>query len=151
MHLRLSVLASRVVCGGIPVMSMVSVVASHGNTLRTYAADGIFLVPKVCILLHTFDEGFFSKNIHDRQKKQHTFLLNKICPHLILLLLVLFPLSDCLTQNEFFLFKIILTWWKKARRVHCELFFKIGKPVTVPTNNLIYDFLVFDISIFYSS
>ena len=83
-------------------MSMVSVVAFHGNTLRTYADDGIFLVPKVCILLHTFDEGLFSKNIHDRQKKQHTFSLNKMCSHSILLLLVFFPLSNCLNQTVFF-------------------------------------------------
>ena len=33
-------------CGVIPVMSMVSVVASHGHTMRTYGADGIFLVQK---------------------------------------------------------------------------------------------------------
>ena len=46
MHLRLSILASRVVCGSIPDMSMVSVVASHGHTVRTYSADGMFLVQK---------------------------------------------------------------------------------------------------------
>ena len=46
MHLKLSISASSVVCGGIPVMSMVSVVAYHGNTMRTNGADGIFVVLK---------------------------------------------------------------------------------------------------------
>ena len=90
------------VCGDIPVISMVSVVPPHGHTIRTYGADGIFLVQKLCILLHTFVLGFFSKNIHDRQNKQHTFSLNKIYNHLILLLMVLCSLSNCLTRTVFF-------------------------------------------------
>ena len=102
MHLRLSLLASRMVCGGTPVMSMVPVVVSYGHTLRTYAADGILLAQKTVHLTAQFGEGLFSKNIHDIQKKQHTYSLNKICSHLILLLLVLFPLSDCLTRTVFF-------------------------------------------------
>ena len=44
MYLSLLTLETRVVCGGIPVMYMVSVVASHGNTVRTYGSDGILLV-----------------------------------------------------------------------------------------------------------
>ena len=61
MHLRLSFLASRLVCGGILVITMVSVVASDGHTVRTYGADGIFLVPKTVHLTAHFGEGFFSK------------------------------------------------------------------------------------------
>ena len=61
MHLMISVLASRVVYGGIPVMSMVSVVASDGHTMRTYGADGKFLVPKTVHLTAHFGECFFSK------------------------------------------------------------------------------------------
>ena len=52
MHLRLSVLASRVVCGGIPVVSMVSVVDYCGHTVRTYGADGVFLVQKLYLTVH---------------------------------------------------------------------------------------------------
>ena len=108
-HLRLSVLASRVVYGGIPVMSIVLVVASDGHTLQTYGADWIFLVQKTVHITAHFGEGLFSKNIHARQKKQHTFSLNKICSHLILLILVFFPLSNCLTRTVFFLITIIFT------------------------------------------
>ena len=45
-HFKLSILSSRVVCGGIPVMSMVLVVASNGPTMHTYGDDGICLVQK---------------------------------------------------------------------------------------------------------
>ena len=72
-------------------MSMVSVVAFNGRTVRTYGADGIFLVQKTVHLTTHFGEVLFSKNLHDRQKKQCKFSLNKICSHLILLLPVLFP------------------------------------------------------------
>ena len=61
MHLKLSVLASRVVCGGIPVIYMVSVVAFDGPTVRTYGADRIFLVQKTVHLTAHFCEGFFKK------------------------------------------------------------------------------------------
>ena len=61
MHLRLSVLASRVVCGGIPVMSMVPVLASDGHIMCTYGADGIFSIQKTVHLTAHFGEGFFSK------------------------------------------------------------------------------------------
>ena len=90
MYLRLSVLKSRVVCGGIPVMYIFSVVDFYGHTVRTYGAEAIFLVQKTVHLTAHFGEGLFSKNIHDRQKKQRTFSLNKIFSHLILLMLVLF-------------------------------------------------------------
>ena len=62
MHIRISDLSSRVVCGGIPVMSMLSVVASDGHTVRTYGADGIFLVEKLCILPHTLVKASFQKS-----------------------------------------------------------------------------------------
>ena len=68
MHLRLSVLESRVVCGGITVMPMVSVVASDGHSVRTYGADGIFWCQKLCILPHTLVEDSFQK----------TFMIDKI-------------------------------------------------------------------------
>ena len=71
-HLRLLILASRVVCGGIPIMSMVSILASHGHTVCTYGADGVFLVKKMCILPHTFDEELFSKNFMiDKRSNAH--------------------------------------------------------------------------------
>ena len=98
------------VCEGTPVMSMVSLVASHGSSVRTHGADDIFLGGKLCILLYMFDEGFFSKDLHDRQNKQPTFLLNKIFSLLIFLLLVFFTLSNCLTQKISFSLVIILTW-----------------------------------------
>ena len=60
---------------------------------------GYFWSKKLCILPNTSDKGLFSKNIHDRQKKQHTFSLNKLCSHYILLLLVFFPLSNCSTRT----------------------------------------------------
>ena len=135
MHLRLSILESRVVCGGIPVMSMVSVVASNGHTVRTYAADGIFLVQKTVHLSAQVLWRDLSKILHDRQKKQCTFSLNKICSHLILVLLVFFPLSNFLNWTVLFSschhfdMKNI-----KVRRAHCKLFFKIGKPLTALPN-----------------
>ena len=125
MHLSLSISETRVVCGGIPFISMVSVVASHGHHVRTYGADGIFLVKKLCILPNTFDEGFFSKNLHDRQKRQRTFSLNKICYHLVLLLMTFFPLSNFELELFYLLLAIILTRKKiKVRRGHCKLFFR---------------------------
>ena len=45
-NLRLSILASRVVCGGITIIYMVSVVAYHGHTVHTYGSDEIFSVQK---------------------------------------------------------------------------------------------------------
>ena len=63
---------------------------------------GYFWSKKLCILPHTFDEGLFKKNIHDWQKKQRTFSLNKIWYHLIFLILSLFPLSNYLARNVFF-------------------------------------------------
>ena len=53
MHLRLSFLSSRLVCGGIPVMSMVSVVSSNSQNMRTYGADWVFWSKTLCILPHT--------------------------------------------------------------------------------------------------
>ena len=73
MNLRLSVLACRVVCGGIPVMYMFSEVDFDGHTVRTYGAEGIFLVQKTVHLTSHFGKGLFSKNLHDRQKKQCKF------------------------------------------------------------------------------
>ena len=102
MHLRLSVSSTRVVCGGIPVMPMESVVASHGHTVRIYGADGIFLVQETGHLTAHVWWRLIFKNLHDRQKKQHIFSLNKICYNLISLLMVLFPLSNCLTWTVFF-------------------------------------------------
>ena len=97
MYLRLSVLASRVLCGGIPVISMVSVVDYDGCTLRTYGADGIIMIQKNVHLTAHFGDSFFSKNLYDRQKKQRTFSLHKIFSYLILIPLVFFTLSNWLT------------------------------------------------------
>ena len=88
---------------GIPVISMVSLAASYVHMMRTYGADGVFLVEILCILLHKFDEVFFSQIIQDRQSNQRISSLNKICSHLILLMLIFFPLSNCLTRTVFFL------------------------------------------------
>ena len=109
MNSRLSVLANRALCVGIPVIYMVSVVASGGHTMLTYGTDGIFLVQNTVHLTAHFGGGFFSKNLHDRQNKQRTFSLNKIFSHLILLLLIFFPLSNCLTRTFFPFSKTIFT------------------------------------------
>ena len=71
MHLRLSFLASRVVCGGISVISMVSVVASDGHTVLTYGVDGIFLFQKYVHLTAHFGEGFFKKIMIDKRRNAH--------------------------------------------------------------------------------
>ena len=74
MHLRLSVLSIRLVCEGIPVMSMVSAVASYGHTVRTYGADGIYLVQKTVHPTAHFGEGFFSKIIMvDKRSNAHFY------------------------------------------------------------------------------
>ena len=50
--------------------------------------------------------------------------------------MVFFPLYNCLTQTVFFTLAIILTWRNnKVSGGHCELFFKIGKPVTALSKN----------------
>ena len=54
-------MAIRVMCGGITVMSMVSVVDSNGSTVRTYGDDGMSLVQKTVHLTAQFGEGLFSK------------------------------------------------------------------------------------------
>ena len=59
-------------------MSMVPVVDYYDHTLRIYAADGILLAQKTVHLTAQFGEGLFSKNIHDIQKKQHTYSLNNL-------------------------------------------------------------------------
>ena len=73
-HLRISILASRVVCGGIPVMSMVSVVSSHGHTVRTYAADRIFLVQNNCASYRTRLMKTSFKNIFMVDKRRNTHI-----------------------------------------------------------------------------
>ena len=96
-HFKISIPSSRVVCGGIPVMSIVPVVASNRPTMHTYGDDGICLVQKNCASYCTrLMKASYKKNQY-RQKKQHTFSFNRICSHLILLMLVFFPLSNCLT------------------------------------------------------
>ena len=97
---------------------------------------GIFGPKTVHLTAHIWLRLIF-KIIHDRQKKQHTFSFNKTFSYLVLLLLVLFPLSNCLTRTVFFPLAIILTQWNiKVSRGHCELFFNIGKPVTALSTNL---------------
>ena len=84
------------------------------------------LGPKNCAFYRiSVMKDSFSKNLHDRQNKQRTFPLNKICSHLILLMLVFFPLNNCLprtvfspSRNHFDMKKI------KVRRRHCEPFFQ---------------------------
>ena len=103
------------------------------------------------LLTAHFGEGLFSKNLHDIQKKQRKISLNKIFYHLIFLMLVLFPASNCLTRTVLSLLTIILTWKYQSKEGTLWTLFQNWQTSHSPTNKLISVFLLFDISIFYSS
>ena len=115
---------------------MASVVASHVHTVRTYGADVIVLVlKKLWILPHTFNESFFSKQIHGRQKKQHKISLKNMLSFdlasfgIISLIQLYNSYFPPLSSNHFDMTN------NKVRRLNCELFFKIGKPVVALPRN----------------